>query len=444
MLKLNLKYILLCSLFVLPFTSAVAQAYPECSFDEYERDTHPQWGDSDLWGWENGASCTYTIPFSGPSSPTTPTTPPATTPATTQATGSTGTPVCTQAGSDSDGDGWGWENGASCVVGSTTTPATPTSGGLVCTDTPPFNDDWGWDETNFISCRLSDPAYQGSGGPDTGVTTFDDVTHVVLMAGQSNAVNSYESFVDASGSSPNKTPRGADAVDSNIIVWLPGSGQWQPANLCTQSWSTESSYYPARGGLCANKTIFHIAKRLRSARGGKIAIISTGLHGQSITQWDSDNSRGMNEIKNAVSGALAGFSNKRVDLIAWAQGEADVGRNSYGSDLSQLVTRFRNLQINGNRYLQNSYFVAQEISKEIDKAKPVTPSCSEKTGSFVSASDFNSIIRSAMNNDGDSSTNWIAAESEATVGCGNVHFNASSMRTLGSRFANRYLAISGR
>jgi len=444
MFRLILKYVLLSSFFFLPLTSVIAQTIPDCTFEEYQRDTHPTWGDSDGWGWENSKSCKYTIPFTGPSSTTT---------TTTTTTSSDAIPACTQAGSDSDGDGWGWENSKSCVVtastptstptSTTTTPTSSTGSGLVCTDTPPFNDDWGWDNINKKSCQFSDPAYQSSSsGPSTAITTFDDVTHVVLMAGQSNAVNSYVSNVQATGTKPNRTPIGDDAIDSDVIVWLPGKG-WQVANLCTQSWSTESSWYPWRGGDCANKTVFHIGKRLSSERSGKIAIISTGLHGQSITQWASDTSRGMNEITAALDSALANFNYKRVDLIAWAQGEADVSQSNYGSDLTALISRFRNLRVNGSKYMQNAYFIAQEISREIDKDND-KPNCVEKSGDYVSAADFNGVLQSTLRWDGDISTDWIAAESLATVDCGDVHFNASSMRELGRRFADKYLDISQR
>ncbi len=74
--------------------------------------------------------------------------------------------ICSTAGADPDGDGWGWENNASCRVGSTTssnqaTPANtqPTissqnNAPATCSsaDVDPDGDGWGWE--NNASCRV--------------------------------------------------------------------------------------------------------------------------------------------------------------------------------------------------------------------------------------------------------------------------------------------------
>ncbi len=368
-------------------------------------------------------------------------------------------PTCQRTDSDSDGDGYGWENNQTCLVSQNDDDDNTDSGGQcqwynspipLCIQGEGVIWSSGWGRLGSgAQCVTRDlcendgesRTYVIGGGGNTGSVNVNDVTDVVLMAGQSNAASTFATNLQNS----NSVPIGVDAVDSRIIVWVPTSrnaGSWQVANPCTQVWSHNDYYpgqgksnWPKNGGNCSNNTLFQIAKQLRRQGGNKkVAIILTGLPGQSINLWSNYGSAGIKEIREITNAALASFSYKRIDLIAWAQGERDVGDyRTYESKLDALIDRLKSSSQSGINYFRNGKFVAQEISQQVNR---YNGSCSvdpRKTEARL----LNNAIRT-LGNDGDSSTDWVAAEYLATLGCSNPHFNGASQRTIGQRIADKY------
>ncbi len=366
---------------------------------------------------------------------------------------STGAPIC----EDTDGDGFGWDGFATCTLGAATavTAACVDSDGdgfgwngtstcliedmpvltvqsgsappLQCIDSD--GDGFGWD--GFETCLVPDVSVGSEGDPQANpssaavpagacidsdgdgfgwngtstciVELLDGVTDVVLMMGQSNALGE-DTAVD---------PDGLDAVNPNIIAWTQFDG-WQVADLCSQIW--QKGWFPWRGGVCSNHPAFQIAKGIvASDPSRKVAIIPTGIAGKPISWWD--NGALAYELANEQTrNALAALpSHSKVDLVAWSQGEANDGvEDQWYSNLTDLISRLRS----------ESWFDVQETV-------------------FIAQETKDSSVNDTLpwfDSDNDDLTNWIAASDLSTKD--GVHWSAAALRTLGNRYATKYLSVA--
>jgi len=279
---------------------------------------------------------------------------------------------------DSDGDGYGWDGTTTCQVASVAATS--------CIDTD--GDGYGWDGTTTCTVGVTPPP---SGNPT-------DVTDVILMMGQSNALGE-NTQVDLN----------QDSVDSRVIVWTQFNG-WQIGNLCTQKW--QKAWFPWRGGLCSNHPAFQIAKHIVELDGSrKVAVIPTGSAGKPIRWWDANGIA--DALVNAtVQTALGSLGKSQVDLIAWSQGEADHGNESaWKLKLDDLISRLR----------QRPWFDASQ-------------------GQFIAQetkwSSVNSKVRE-LGTDGDPLTDWVQASDQPTKD--GVHWSAAALRVISERFANEYI-----
>ena len=388
--------------------------------------------DNDGWGWENNQSCRVgNTDFDGSDSSPTPA----------PTTGSI-FPSCSSPSFDEDGDGFGWENSQTCVVGSSVddpidndpTDSNPLFPTCSSSSFDEDGDGFGWENsstcivdidgpgddnddpdvpTDLTTTYCSSPAFDQDGdgfGWENNQSctvlyqevpsnfTADDVTDVVLTAGQSNAL--------APGTVPDDT---LESPHERIFAWTKHRG-WRVANLKTQVWVSYND--PRNNGVGQLIPAFRIAKSLVARDPNKVVgIIVTGESGMPIDFWDENGSH-YPEILDTVNSALVELPNKNnVDLIWWMQGEADDPKAyDYGAKLQSLIARFR------SQYWFNSsgYFVANETYRF----------------------DVNPIIR-GLNTDGDPFTCF--SEGEGLGAADGTHFDEATIRDIGDLVADKYI-----
>ena len=232
--------------------------------------------------------------------------------------------------------------------------------------------------------------------------TSADITDLVLVTGQSNALGADTLFDPA-----------LDGPDNRTFAWTDNG--WQVADL-HQIW--DQGWFP-RADLDtgpSNNLSLHFGKQVTSRDSNRVVgFILATAPGQPISHWQSDGDF-FNSIRNKVSQAINALPSKaRVDAILWHQGESD-GQDdpAYGAALYGLIDAFRS----ESWYGPNLPFICGETA-----SLPVNRQLNR------------------LNSDNDPSTACIAAEGLETRG-DNVHFSASALRTIGRRYADQYLAMT--
>ena len=231
--------------------------------------------------------------------------------------------------------------------------------------------------------------------------TVEDVTDLVLVTGQSNALGSgtaFDEFLDA----PN-----------NHVMAFTNNG-WEIANL-NQIW--DLNWFPRTHPNTppSNNFGFHFGKHVANQAPGRVVgIILLTAPGQPISHWDRD-SQFFNQTRDKVSRAINELPNKsQLDAILWHQGESDgADRDEYGEALYNLIERFRSEPWFGN----DRPFICGETAES-----PVNRQLAR------------------LNSDADEWTACVAAEGLPVLPNTN-HFNAESLRTLGARYGNAYLEL---
>ena len=231
--------------------------------------------------------------------------------------------------------------------------------------------------------------------------TVEDMTDLVLVTGQSNALGagtSFDEFLDA----PN-----------NHVMAFTDTG-WEIANL-NQIW--DLNWFPRTdpGTPPSNNFGFHFAKRAADQAPGRVVgFILLTAPGEPISHWDRD-SQFFNQTRDKVSRAINELPNKsKLDAILWHQGESDgEDRDEYGAALYDLIERFRS----------EPWF---------DHNLPFI--CGETVESPVNRQ------LARLNSDNDEWTACVAAEGLPVLP-DTVHFNAEALRTLGACYANAYLEM---
>jgi len=229
--------------------------------------------------------------------------------------------------------------------------------------------------------------------------TVEDITDLVLVTGQSNALGagtSYDEFLDA----PN-----------NRVMAYTSNG-WQIANL-NQIW--DRNWFPRTNPDTppSNNFAFHFAKRIANKAPGRVVgFILLTAPGEPISHWNRD-SEFFKETRNKVSRAINELPYKSsLDAILWHQGESDgEDRDQYSQALYDLIERFRSEPWFGF----NRPFICGETAES-----PVNRQLGR------------------LNSDGNQWTACIKAEG-LDVLPNTVHFSAASLRTMGLRYADVYL-----
>lgn len=232
--------------------------------------------------------------------------------------------------------------------------------------------------------------------------TIADITDLILITGQSNALGSgtaYDSSLDS----------------SNKRVFAFTEDGWQVADL-HQVW--DLGWFPRTnpGSEPSNNFSLHFGKQLAMRDQSRVVgFILVTAPGQSISHWQSDGAF-FNEIRDKVSNAINQLPSKSsLDGILWHQGESD-GRDdaSYSDALYQLIADFRS----ESWYEYGRPFVCGEtadspVNRQLEK----------------------------LNRDNDPWTACIAAEDLPTLADG-AHFSAKALRIMGDRYADKYLEMT--
>lgn len=304
------------------------------------------------------------------------------------------------------------------VVEETIVEVTGDTAALECIDTPPVGDGWGWNGTESCmvgeiqtSTGASTPAVDSSpiviDTPDTDSQPVDialltsSVTDLVLVTGQTNALGANTGFDEF-----------LDAPNQNVLAFT-DSG-WQIADL-NQIW--DRNFYPQNDPNTppSNNFSLHFGKRIAERAPDRVvAFILVTSPDSGISDW-GPNTDFFNSIRDKVSLAINDIPLKsRLDAILWHHGEADgEDRDEYSAALFDLVARFRS----------EPWF---------DDGRPFI--CGETAASPVN----NQLNR--LNTDADPWTSCVEGAGLAVLP-NTDQFTASSLRTIGQRYADAYIEM---
>lgn len=314
---------------------------------------------------------------------------------------------------DEDGDGWGWNAATqtSCStqalemegdsIENTATASTNTDNNCVDDN----GDGWGWDSVTKESCEMP---YVPT--PYERPENLEDVTDVIISAGQSNALGETSKYNE-----------NLDQPHPRVLVWSMEHG-WQKADLKTQVWWTRGKLTnknpfgtrPENFGKGQNHGGFQIAKAIAESDPKKVvALIATGDPGKPIANWDSDKEH-YNTMIKTVNKAMAALPNKKtVDLVWWMQGESDARDTPiYEEKLYNLLDRLRSHPWYG----QDGYFIANETARY----------------------EINKLFR-RLDDDKDPRTCFSYGQGLPTDGDG-VHFSGEAFREIGKYVSMKYLS----
>ncbi|MEM7256637.1 MAG: sialate O-acetylesterase [Pseudomonadota bacterium] len=232
--------------------------------------------------------------------------------------------------------------------------------------------------------------------------TTADITDLILITGQSNALGAGTAY-----------DYRIDTPDNRVFAYT--NDGWQMADL-HQIW--DQGWFPRTnpGTEPANNFALHFGKQVVALAPERVlGFVLITAPGQPIAHWQADGEF-FNSTRDKVSNAINTLPAKaQVDGILWHQGESD-GRDddAYGRALYQLIDDFRSEPWFG----VNKSFICSETA-----ALPVNRQLNK------------------LNHDSDPWTACIAAEGLPTRDF-NAHFNAESLRTIGRRYADRYVQMT--
>ena len=254
--------------------------------------------------------------------------------------------------------------------------------------------------------EATDPVIEGQSGseqntPSTSSPTVADITDLILVTGQSNALGAGTAYDWA-----------LDKPDSRVFAFTDNG--WRVADL-HQVWDLDK--YPRNfpGGVPSNNFGLHFGKRIAASDVNRVVgFVLVTAPGRPISHWNVDGLF-FDQIRSKVSNAINQLPSKSsIDGILWHQGESDGGNDdSYSDALYQLIADFRS----------ESWF---------DYGRPFI--CGETAGLPVNAQ-----LRK-LERDSDPWTACIAAEGLPTRG-DDIHFSAEALRLIGKRYADQYLQM---
>jgi len=148
----------------------------------------------------------------------------------------------------------------------------------------------------------------------SGVFTVDDVTHVIVVTGQSNVSAPLTTFDPV-----------LDHPDPRVFAFTDDG--WQIADL-HQVW--DDNAHPGNHSLTDparspnNNFVFHFGKSLATVDTNAVpAFIVLAAPGKGIAHWDYE-SPFYQKMRNKITDALAQLPNKdTIDVMLWHQGESD-------------------------------------------------------------------------------------------------------------------------
>lgn len=296
-------------------------------------------------------------------------------------------PFCTTADSDADGDGYGYEAGASCRA--------PGNSGVV---------------------------------PEA---TVADITHVVVVTGQSN-VEAPETAFDAVLDRPH--PRVLAFTDQG----------WQMADL-HQVWDDHA--HPGNHSLTDptrspnNNFVFHFGKSLAQLDSTAVpAFIVLAAPGKGIANWDYESPFYL-KMRTKITTALAQIPHRdTIDVMLWHQGESDW---LYEGTSDPAATEYTDKESAEYRI-----YYKLKLDKVIANFRSETWAQSDLPFICGEARIAEGVSRHlmALNNNGDAHSACVATTDlpyRLSDPTGN-HFSAAGLRELGRRYMQKYLEITRR
>lgn len=229
-----------------------------------------------------------------------------------------------------------------------------------------------------------------------------DITDLILVTGQSNALGADTSY------DPSQ-----DGPDNRTFAYTQNG--WQVADL-HQIW--DQGWFP-RGDPNtdpSNNLSLHFGKQVTASDSRRVVgFVLVTAPGQPISHWQP-NGEFFNSIRSKVSRAISELPSKsRIDGLLWHQGESDGEDDpAYATALYELISAFRS----ESWYGYNRPFICGETA-----TLPVNRQLNR------------------LNSDNDPHTACIAAEGLSTRG-DDAHFTAAALRTIGRRYADQYLKMT--
>lgn len=227
---------------------------------------------------------------------------------------------------------------------------------------------------------------------------------VFIMAGQSNMAG--RGFVEPQ-----------DTVTNKRIITINKANEWVYAK------EPLHFYEPSMTGLdsglsFAKELLKYIPKNVT------VAILPCAVGGSSIEQWLNDEShRGVKLLSNMGSKIALAQKVGNLKAVLWHQGESNANEKSipsYGAKLKQLTDDFRQMAGNDNLPILmgqlGHYAIPAEKQKRWDRLNNVIEDYTLKDP------DSYLILTDSLEHRGD-----------------HLHFNSSSQRELGKRFAHKYV-----
>ena len=241
-----------------------------------------------------------------------------------------------------------------------------------------------------------------------------DITDLIVITGQSNTLGANTAIEEE-----------LDNPDPRVFAFT--SNGWEVAELY-QSWD---GGHPGNGNPNDTDTMhnnfgLHFGKRLAGLDESiVIGIVLVSEPGQGIAHWDSDNT-GMQRLQKKTLAAINALPHKSsVDGILWHQGETDW--QLYGTsdpDVAQPAPT--------NYYPEKLAALVKNLTLE---------SWFNENGSFICGETLNADVNEHLNNlntDSDIRTSCIKGSDLTGIHEGSNHFDATSLRILGARYADRY------
>ena len=238
--------------------------------------------------------------------------------------------------------------------------------------------------------------------PEPREYTVADITDLILVTGQSNALGADTSFDPV-----------LDSPHQRVFAFTESG--WATADL-HQVW--DLGWFPRGniGGDPSNNFAFHVAKEMAYRQPDRvIGFVLASAPGEGIDHWDTGDAF-FAEVDIKVLDAINQLPHKSgVDGILWHQGESDEGDYQYGDKLNQLIANFRQQ----NWFAANRPFICGETAE------------------------FTVVNRQlmALNGNGD---RWSACVDGAGLQTreDGYHFDAAGLRELGRRYAIKYLSLT--
>ncbi len=295
-------------------------------------------------------------------------------------------PFCTTPGSDVDGDGYGYEGGASCRM--------PGNSGVI---------------------------------PEA---TVADITHVVVVTGQSN-VEAPETAFDAVLDQPH--PRVLAFTDQG----------WQMADL-HQVWDEHA--HPGNHSLTDptrspnNNFVFHFGKSLAQMDENAVpAFIVLAAPGHGISNWDYESPFYL-KMRDKITTALSQIPHRdTIDVMLWHQGESDW---LYEGTSDPFATEFTNVE--SPEYKIYYKLKLDRVIAHFRSEVWATPDLPFICGETRIAEGVNQHLM-ALNTNGDSNSACVATSDlpyRLSDPTGN-HYSAAGLRELGRRYMQKFLQITG-